>query len=94
MAYGTSQGTAATELLVGPSGALPRCAVLGTARSAAGFLRRSLMWCSLGRLWPHPMSPPIGDLSDHGSKCLQRADGFPLISSATLCLDPTEFASF
>jgi hypothetical protein len=60
VAYGTSQGTAATELLVGPSGALPRCAVLGTARSAAGFLRRSLMWCSLGRLWPHPMSPPIG----------------------------------
>ena len=56
MAYSTSQGTAAAELLVGPSGALPRCAVLGTARSAAGFLRHVSMWCSLGRLWPQAAS--------------------------------------
>ena len=57
---GASKAKAPPSRLVGPSGALPWCAVLGTARSAAGFLRRSLMWCSLGRLWPDPMSPPIG----------------------------------
>ena len=46
-------------LLVGTSGALRRCAVLGSACSAAGFLQRSLMWCPLGRLWPDPMSSPL-----------------------------------
>ena len=52
--------------------------------------------CDMGSAlgMPPPFKPLISDLSEYGSKWLQRADGHHWPSPATLCVDPTEFALF